>query len=330
MRHKGGKPIAKNTQSRKWLLTINNPLENDFDHDRIISEIQKIKSCVYYCLSDEVGGKEKTHHTHVFLACNSGVRFSTMKNRFPSAHIEMARGTSEQNRDYVFKIGKYEQEKGNTKIVGTEKEFGVMPLERQGSRNDLNDLYDMIKGGLTDYEIFEENPTYILQVDTLEKVRQRIRTQQYKNVIREIETIYIWGKAGTGKTNYIMQEYGYENVFRVTHYSRGCFDSYAGQEVIVFEEFNSSFKIHEMLNYLDIYPLELPCRYMNKVACFNKIFITSNIDLNMQYRDIQRESPETWRAFLRRVHKIMYFEKIGQHHLFNLEEYLKRSYHHGK
>lgn len=102
----------------------------------------------------------------------------------------------------------------------------------------------MIKDGMSDYEIFEENPTYILQVDTLEKVRQRIRNQEFKSLLRKIETIYVWGKAGTSKTSHIMHKYGFENVYRVTHYSRGCFDSYAGQEVIVFEEFNSSFKIH--------------------------------------------------------------------------------------
>lgn len=80
-----------------------------------------------------------------------------------------------------------------------------------------------------------------------------------------------------------------------------------------------------MLNYLDIYPLELPCRYMNKVACFNKVYITSNIDLDMQYRAIQKESPETWRAFLRRIHKVMYFEDINKHQLFHLDEYNERS-----
>ena len=325
MQHERRKTIARNSQSRKWLITINNPLDKEYDHKRIITEIKKLKSCVYYCMSDEVGGKEKTHHTHVYLACKSGVRFSTIKNRFPVAHIEMARGTSEQNRDYVFKQGKYEKEKGNTKIAGTEEEHGVMPIERQGSRNDLNDLYDMIKDGMTDYEIFEENPTYILQIDTLEKVRQRIRNQEFKSLIRKLEVVYLWGKAGAGKTSHIMNKYGFQNVYRVTHYSKGCFDSYAGQDIIVFEEFNSSFKIHEMLNYLDIYPLELPCRYMNKVACYSKVYITSNIDIRLQYRAIQKETPETWKAFLRRIHKVMYFDDINKHELYELRDYIERS-----
>lgn len=227
---------------------------------------------MYYCLSDEIGKKEKTHHTHIYIVCSSAVRFSTIKNRFPQAHIEIARGTSEQNRDYVFKNGKYEKDKGSTKLLDTQEEHGEMPLERQGARNDLADLYDMIKDGMSDYEILEENPNYILQIDTLEKVRQTFRKNQYRNIIREINTIYVWGKSGTGKSYNILNRHGFENVYRVTNYMHGTFDSYKGQDVIVFEEYDSSFKIQDMLNYLDGYPLELPCRYANKVACFTKVY----------------------------------------------------------
>lgn len=324
LRQKEDEYIAKNTQSRKWILTINNPIEKELGHHEIVTEIEKIRSCMYYCMSDEIGGKERTYHTHIFIACNSGVRFSTMKNRFPTAHIEMARGTCQQNRDYVFKQGKYEAEKGNTKVPNTQLENGEIPLERQGSRNDLNDLYDMLKNGLSDYEIFEEDASYILKVDMLEKVRQRIKQQDFKNTLCKVEVSYVWGIAGSGKTHMIMNEFGFENVYRVTNYSRGCFDSYSGQDVIVFEEFNSSFKIHEMVNFLDIYPLELPCRYMNKVACYTKVFIVSNTDLSYQYNDVQLELPETWSAFLRRIHRVIHFHDYNKFRCFYLNDYLQR------
>ena len=100
-----------------------------------------------------------------------------------------------------------------------------------------------------------------------------------------------------------MEKYGYENVYRVTDYEHP-FDGYKGQDVIVFEEFRSCIKIGDMLDYLDIYPLTLPCRYNNKIACFTKIFIISNIPLEQQYPEIQREQPRTWVAFLRRIRYI--------------------------
>ena len=66
----------------------------------------------------------------------------------------MAKGTSEQNRDYVFKDGKWAtSDKSETNLKDTHEEWGTMPVERQGKRNDIDDLYDMIKRGLTDYEI---------------------------------------------------------------------------------------------------------------------------------------------------------------------------------
>lgn len=315
--------IPKDSQSRKWQITINNPLDKDFTHDKIKEELNKIKSCVYYCLSDEIGAKEKTHHTHLYIACSSAVRFNTIKNRFPYAHIEMARGTSEQNRDYIFKVGKYEKDKSATKIPGTQEEYGEMPFERQGTRNDINDLYDMIKEGMSDYEIFEENPNYIIQIDTLEKVRQTFRQNQYKNTVRELSVTYIWGKTGTGKTHGIMHKYGFENVYRVTNYLHGGFDAYKGQDVIVFEEFYSNFKIQDMLNYLDGYPLELPCRYTNKVACFTKVYIVSNIDLLLQYIKVQVEAPETWRAFLRRIHKVVEYYAYNCFNEYETNEYIR-------
>ena len=90
-------------------------------------------------------------------------------------------------------------------------------------------------------------------------------------------------------------------MYRVTDYDHP-FDSYKGQDVIVFEEFRSSLKIQDMLNYLDGYPCELPCRYNNKLACFTKVYIITNISFNQQYINIQAESKETWTAFCRRIH----------------------------
>ena len=116
-----------------------------------------------------------------------------------------------------------------------------------------------------------------------------------------------------------MDKYGYENVSRVTDYKHP-FDNYKGQDIVIFEEFRSSLKIQDMLNYLDGYPLDLPCRYNNKIACFTKVYIISNLPLNDQYRDIQREYEETWKAFLRRIHKVMYFTSDGIREM-TVEEY---------
>ena len=165
----------------------------------------------------------------------------------------------------------------------------------------MSKLYDLVKDGLSDFEIIDSNPRYIQQLDKIENVRQILRYEQFKNCFRELDVSYITGATGAGKTRSVMEKYGYQNVYRVTDYDHP-FDSYKGQDVIVFEEFRSSLKIQDMLNYLDGYPCELPCRYNNKLACFTKVYIITNISFNQQYINIQAESKETWKAFCRRIH----------------------------
>lgn len=296
------------SRARKWQITINNPSDYGFTHDAIRECVLKLKSVVYWCMSDEIGASG-TYHTHVFLAASNAIRFSTLKNLFNEAHFEICRGTSQENRDYIRKEGKYaDTDKAETSVADTFEEYGELPEEHQGARSDMSSLYDLIKDGKTDFEIIEENPRFISQLDRIEAVRQIVRYEQFKNQFRNLTVTYIYGETGSGKTRSVMEKYGYSNVYRVTDYDHP-FDGYKGQDVIVFEEFRSSLKIQDMLNYLDGYPVELPCRFNNKYACFNKAFLVTNIPLSAQYSGIQDESKETWKAFLRRIHHVFHCTK---------------------
>lgn len=315
--------MKNDSRSRKWQITINNPVDKGLTHEELKKRLSEFKNLVYWCMSDEIG-ENKTYHTHLFIACNGAVRFSTIQKRFKGAHFEMANGTSKQNREYVFKEGKWETDKKKeTNLPDTHEEYGDCPIERQGQRNDLIDLYDSIKAGLSNYDIIEDNPNFMFDVDRIERARQMVRDEQYKNTFRELEVTYIYGKTGCGKTRGVMEQYGYSNVFRITDYNNP-FDSYKGQDVIIFEEFRSSLKIQDMLNYLDGYPLELPCRYANKIACFTKVYIITNIALEHQYDSIQKEFNETWNAFLRRIHKIKYFNGNYVDTFNSINEYFDR------
>lgn len=125
--------------------------------------------------------------------------------------------------------------------------------------------------------------------------------------MRNIETIYIFGETGVGKTSLVYKKYNPDDICRITNYRNGniSFDSYNGQKILVFDEYRSQIAISEMLCYLDIYPVQLPARYMDRTACYEKVYILSNLGLEEQYRDVQNKSPETWNAFIRRISKII-------------------------
>lgn len=299
----------KDSSSRKYQITINNPDDKNVNHESLKKTISQLKSTIYCCMADEIGLETKTPHIHLFIQFKTPVKFSRIKKLFPEAHIEQAIGTAEENRDYVSKSGKWAQdEKADTRVEGTFEEWGDLPKEAgQGCRTDIAAVYNMIVEGKSNAEIMRLVPDYAGQIGRMDKIRQDILEERYKDCFRKLDVFYIWGPTGTGKTRGVMEQHGYKSVYRVTDYAHP-FDRYNSEPVLLLDEFRSSLLIGDMLQYLDGYPLALPARYANRVACYETVYLVSNIPLTAQYKNVQDYEPETWKAFLRRInHVIEYF-----------------------
>ena len=303
-----------NAQGRKWTLVINNPLDWGFDHDKICEMLKKFFPD-YFCLSDETA-KTGTPHTHIFIYSKSPIRFSTLKGRFPTAHIEKAYGSVKENREYILKEGKWaESDKADTIIKGSFLEFGTAPDEQQEKSPQMSNLLNEIKIGKSTLEIIMENPNLAFRSKDIDMLRQTIKANKFSVENRDVSVNYVYGATNTGKTRMIYETHDAREINRITHYGQNgkgvIFDEYNYGSVLVFEEFHSQIPINEMLNYLDIYPLFLPARYNNKVACYTQVYITSNIGLFEQYPVEQQKEPETWNAFWRRINKIIEFTDNG-------------------
>ena len=305
--------MGNNTQSRKWTMVINNPLEAGLDHNAIIEILHKF-SPAYFCIADEIAATG-TYHTHVFLYAPSPMRFSTIKNRFPTAHIEKAYGSAVDNRDYITKSGKWAgMDKSETSIPDTFVEWGTLPSEKEEQAPEMFRLMQELREGKSTMEIIEGRPNLAFRIREIEMLRQVILSEKYSVENRPLEVSYLFGASGAGKTWGIFHQNDPREVCRITDYGgrNGVrFDAYRCQDILVFEEFHSQIPITAMLNYLDIYPLTLPARYNDRVACYTKVYITSNIPLEEQYQDIQRHQLETWRAFLRRIHVVREYLRNG-------------------
>lgn len=305
--------MNQNPQSRKWVLVINNPLEARLDHTAIAG-ILKLFCPEYFCMADETA-ETGTFHTHIFLYSHSPIRFSTVKNRFPIAHIEKALGSAKENRDYILKAGKWaDTDKAGTSIEGSFTEWGRLPAEKEEKAPQMYRLLESLRDGKTTTQIIDETPGFAFRVRDIDALRQTLLAERYASENRILEVSYLYGATGTGKTRGIYERHDPREIYRVTNYREGrgiSFDGYAGQDVLVFEEFHSQIPIEDMLNFLDVYPLSLPARYSDKVACYTKVYITSNLSLGKQYREAQWNRPETWRAFLRRIHWLVKYREDG-------------------
>lgn len=299
--------MHNNSQSRKWNLVVNNPHEAGLLQEEIINKLQRF-SLEYFCLCDEIA-ESGTYHTHIFMYSLSPIRFSTIKNRFPTAHIEKAYGTALDNKSYLQKTGKWaETKKAETSVEGTFYEYGNIPTEIEEENPQMSKLIKSLYEGKTTTEIILEMPKLTFKIRDIDLLRQTLLSEKYLKENRMLDVSYLYGASGTGKTRGIFNRHDASEISRVTNYRNGkgvSFDGYNAHDVLVFEEFNSQIPIEEMLNYLDIYPLYLPARYNDKVACYTKIYITSNNPFENQYEDIQRYRPDTWNAWYRRIHNII-------------------------
>ena len=304
----------KDTQGRDWVFTVNNPKMTE---DEFFAYLKTLVNVKYFCFGREKGDGTDgnpvgTEHHQGYIEFSMPKKFSTMKGYFSDATIGVngaifhRNGTKTQARDYVFKIGAH-ADKAHTKLSNT-YEHGT--FAECGERTDLTEMMDDIEGGLDDIDLSRKHHgKYARHISWADRFRQQTVVKKFGKMRRlNLEVVYIYGKAGVGKTRHVMDLYGDENVYRITDYDGNVFDNYNNEDVVAFEEFRSQVRIDMMLNFLDIYPLRLPARYNNKVACFTNVFLITNLPLSAQYKKVQELHPETWAAFLRRIHKVFNFD----------------------
>ncbi|MCL2861555.1 MAG: RNA helicase domain-containing protein [Firmicutes bacterium] len=288
----------RDTRSRSWLVTQSAEKISQADLITALSSYTWIGQL-------EKGEKSDYEHYQIYIENIEPIRFSTLKKKLPNAFIGERRGTRRQAYDYVTKT--------ETRIGEPIGNGEINLEEEQGKRNDLRNIIMLLEEGASMAEIQNAYPSQFLlysnRIKAYVSARDEQRQEIFRKSFRQLTTTYIWGKTGVGKTRFVMEKYGYENVYVVTNYDRSMWDTYKGQKVVLFDEFRSHLKISDILKQLDGYPLDLPARYNNKTACYDTVYIASNIPLLSQYPLIQQEEPETFEAFKRRIHYLWEFGK---------------------
>ena len=330
MEKKTTKKKKRDTQAREYLFLINNPSEHNVTWENLKDGIMKFKP-IYYCISHEEGLKKHTPHYHAFFKCDSPVRFSTLKRRFPACRIEEKKGSASQCRAYVLKIEKWsESEKADTLIKS--EEWGEIPKTAIELKQDMYaKLLEDIKANKSVVEIVEENPKLITKINYIDAMRQRILQERYAKEKRNVKITAIFGETNTGKSRSIMDTFPANEICRITDYGRGCYDSYESQDVLVLDEFysyNFNGGASTFLNMTDIYPYYLISRYYNRVLCATKIYLISNAPWESQWKELRytTEGLKQLRAINRRIHNILEFKADGTiiaHKLTKEEEILK-------
>ena len=296
-------------QTRKYQLTINNPDDIGLTTKDIKAKVDDLRAD-YCCLSMEVASTG-TPHIHIFIYRKSAIRFETVKKMFPTAHIETAKGSCQQNKDYIQKIGKWAaSDKAETTVEGTFAEWGTMPDD--GKAKKIN-IINEFKEGKSIMDILETQPEFALRTRNLNELKMEVAIDKFSTILRDVKVIYLYGIPTNKIISLIYTWHQNQKICRITNYRKGkdmSFDTYHFEDVIVFDDYDGLIPLNEFSRYISGFPLYLPARFNDKIACYNTVYIVSCKSLDKQYPNYQN-SP-IWSEFINQIDTICCFNDDGE------------------
>ena len=108
------------------------------------------------------------------------------------------------------------------------------------------------------------------------------------NVWREVHTTILQGEAGSGKSKYVYDKHGYENVFKIDQrlMKTDFWGSYDGESVLLIDDFNGWIQYTYLLQILDGHPIGLNIKNGGTYANWKHVYFTSNCSMSYWYKKI--------------------------------------------
>jgi len=265
-------------KGRKWCFTS---YKKEINWKKIYQDNKDIAR--YIIVQGEITPTTNRFHWQGYIQMINQCRMRKLKLMFGdmAVHLELARGTADDNKEYCSKI---------RTSTGQKFEFGK--AVSQGHRSDLESIKKCLDdgGGLLD----------VAQNYFSDFIRYHRGFQKYKELIdkkkrkenRNVHVKVLSGPTGCGKS---YRSVGQNLDAYVIDFQNGneWWDGYNGEETIIIEEYNNDLACTRMLRLLDCYRLRLPVKGGFTYANWKKIIITTNLkrdELHASARQVHRDA----------------------------------------
>lgn len=254
----------------------------------------------YICWQQEIGsgGPDGAGNEHLqgYVEFKQAMRLPAVLAALdaPGVHVEHRwKTTRDKAREYCRKDD-------DTTVEGTFVEFGKW-ISGQGSRSDIEDVVEAVREGASIVEIARGFPQVF--------IRSTRGVERYHALLgvdppRRMPYVYtLWGPTGTGKSRHSVlnypQPYRWTRPQNSTSYALG----YAGERVVVLDDFYGWLPWSLLLNLLDPYKFKVNCQGYSETWLAEIIIITSNKKPQEWYNEL---TVGPWDPLKRRINKIIH------------------------
>ena len=264
------KDVAKNSKSAKgFQLTVNE--EDVFDD--VLSYLRGL--CPNYLIACKEKAPTTGHvHFHVYVQFPNARRLSMKK--LCGAHIEVCRGSPEQNIKYIKKDGDIVCEEGSPRLnyVPSIKHMKEMTHDERECLN--ANLYNIVQ------KVEEKESKYI-------------RVDDY---FKDVQVFYVYGDSGAGKTKWCIMDMKKENlsVFNEVKYDGSFWHGVTEDcSVCLYDDWRDShMKPAEFINFIDYNKHVMNVKGGSVRNNYSRIYITSVQSPEEIYKNVAGEPRKQW------------------------------------
>lgn len=301
--------------------------------ENLIGEVEKINPKKYALIVHDKdineSGEHVEDHVHMMMSFDNArsIRSISKALKDKPQSIEMWKGKAENGYSYLIhatkdSINKYQYSpidvKANFNYV---EEIRRITEEVEKSRQMTNSILlldALYRGEITKAELEKmlsgsQYGRMKRQIEDVWSKQLQFRAIEWRNEMirsgKEIEVVWISGKAGTGKTS-LAKQYAekLKRPYFITGSSRDIFQNYSGEHTMIIDEFRTDMiKYPDLLRILDPFGSQVmaPSRYHDKSLACDLIIITSPYNPVAFYRELFKTTPihsiDSLEQLLRRI-----------------------------
>lgn len=270
-------------KSRNWCFTLNNPQNNCEGLDSMQKEppfldASKFQFPVKFMIYQLEKGESGTPHLQGYIQMNNPQSFNTMRRLFNSkASIKKAKGNKNQNIVYCTKCPERVNGPWVHTLVEAEKNVNdlrsiALNASRSKADRKLMNMMEDVKKGIEEDELLDRyGQTYVRNYKFVENYIRKITPKRNW----EMFVCVIQGPTGCGKSRYVWDKHGIENVYPKMDDQWWC--DYDRHETVLLDDFYGSWiKLGEFLKLLDRYPYVVRTKGSSRQFVSKNIYITTN------------------------------------------------------